>query len=182
MNTEHQLKPKLTWPKCPNSMKLKQKSKAGERMSKFLAGEGRGWRRNPPPTFHHHFLSRGNPDLYSSLRFFKYFFLISRIPYTMLVMLDIKLRFANIKWDLCQSTVKFQNMPTLVDKIYTNIQTSMGYYLLNWVLASMCSCSQKSSILFSACVKGSRVQFSKSYMNSNDFAVYCLKFFHLCAW
>ena len=49
----------------------------------------------------------------------------------MLVMLDIKLRFANIKWDLCQSTVKFQNMPTLVDKIYTNIQTSMGYYLLN---------------------------------------------------
>ena len=46
-------------------------------------------------------------------------------------MLDIKLRFANIKWDLCQSTVKFQNMTTLIDEICTNIQTSMGYYLLN---------------------------------------------------
>ena len=25
MNTEHQLKSKLTWPKCPKSMRLKQK-------------------------------------------------------------------------------------------------------------------------------------------------------------
>ena len=49
-------------------------------------------------------------------------------------MLDIKLRFANIKWDLCQSTVKFQNMTTLVDKIYTNIQTSMG--LLSFKLST----------------------------------------------
>ena len=49
----------------------------------------------------------------------------------MVVILDIKLRVANIKWNLCQNTVKFQNMTSLVDKICTNIQTSMGYYLLN---------------------------------------------------
>ena len=66
----------------------------------------------------------------------------------MFVILDIKFRVANIKWNLCQNTVKLQNMTSLVDKICTNIQTSTGYYLLNWVLASVCSCSQKSSILF----------------------------------
>ena len=49
----------------------------------------------------------------------------------MFVILDIKFCFANIKWYLRQSTVKFQNMTSLVGKIYTNIQTSTGYYLLN---------------------------------------------------
>ena len=68
--------------------------------------------------------------------------------YTMFVILNIKFRVAIIKWNLCQNTVKFQNMTSLVDKICTNIQTSTGYYLLNWVLASVCSRSQKSWILF----------------------------------
>ena len=49
----------------------------------------------------------------------------------MFVILDIKFCVANIKWKLCQNTVKFQNMTSLVDKICTNIQTSTGYYLLN---------------------------------------------------
>ena len=58
----------------------------------------------------------------------------------MFVILDILFRAANIKWNLCQNTVKFQNMTSLVDKICinslvenvcTNIQTSAGYYLLN---------------------------------------------------
>ena len=40
------------------------------------------------------------------------------------------------------------NMTSIVNKICTNIQTSMGCYLLKSVLASMCSCSQKSWILF----------------------------------
>ena len=66
----------------------------------------------------------------------------------MFVILGIKFRFANIKRDLCQNTVKFQNMTCLVDQIYTNIQTFTGYFLLNWVLASIRSCSQKSWILF----------------------------------
>ena len=100
----------------------------------------------------------------------------------MFVILDIKFRVVNIKWNLCQNNVKFQNMTSLVDKICTNIQTSMGYYLLNWVLASVCSCSQKSWILFTVYMQGSRAQFWESYMNSNDFAVYCHKFFRLCAW
>ena len=39
-------------------------------------------------------------------------------------------------------------MTSLVNKICTNIRTSTGYYLLNWVLASMCSFSRKSWILF----------------------------------
>ena len=64
----------------------------------------------------------------------------------MFVILDIK--FANIKWNLCQKTVKFQNMTSLTDKICTNIHTSKGYYLLNWVFPSVCSCSQKSRIFF----------------------------------
>ena len=42
----------------------------------------------------------------------------------MCVILDIKFRFANTKLDLCQNTVKFQNMTSLVDKICTNMQTS----------------------------------------------------------
>ena len=37
---------------------------------------------------------------------------------------------------------------SLVNKTCTNMQTSMGCYLLKSVLASMCSCSQKSWILF----------------------------------
>ena len=60
----------------------------------------------------------------------------------MFVILDFKFCIANIKWNLCQNTVKFQNMTSLVDKVCTNIQTSTGYYLLNSVLASVCSCSQ----------------------------------------
>ena len=49
----------------------------------------------------------------------------------MFVILDIKFRVANIKWNLCQNTVNFQNTTSPVDKICTNIQTSTGYYLLN---------------------------------------------------
>ena len=49
----------------------------------------------------------------------------------MFVILDIKFHVPNIKWNLWQNIVKFQNMTSLVDKIYTNIQTSTGYYLLN---------------------------------------------------
>ena len=66
----------------------------------------------------------------------------------MFVILDIKFRFANTTYNLCQNTVKFQNMTSLVNKICTNIQTSTGYYLSNWVLATMCSRGQKSWILF----------------------------------
>ena len=51
--------------------------------------------------------------------------------YTMFVILNIKFRVSNINWNLCQNTVKFQNMTSLVDKICTNMQTSTGYYLLN---------------------------------------------------
>ena len=137
---------------------------------------GGGWAnfwlvgRGLPPS-----LIRENPDLHSSLRFF----LFQGNLYTMFVILDIKFRVANIKWNLCQNTVKFQNMTSLVDKICTNIQTSTGYYLLNWVLASVCSCSQKSWILFTLSTCRAVVQYSESYMNSNDFAVYCHKFFLL---
>ena len=46
------------------------------------------------------------------------------------VILDIKFLFANIKWDLCQNNVNFQNMTSLVDKICTIIQTFLAYYLL----------------------------------------------------
>ena len=49
----------------------------------------------------------------------------------MFVILDIKFRVTNIKWNLCQNTVKSQNMNSLVDNVCTNIQTSTGYYLLN---------------------------------------------------
>ena len=102
----------------------------------------------------------------------------------MFVILDIKFGVANIKWNLCQNTVKFQNMTNLVGKICSNIQTSKGYYLLHWVLASVCSCSQKSWILFivSTCRAVRAGQFSETYMNDNDFAAYCHKFFCLCAW
>ena len=47
--------------------------------------------------------------------------------------------------------IKFQNMTSLVDKICANKQTSAGY-LLNWVLASTCSFSRKSWILFTVSV------------------------------
>ena len=46
-------------------------------------------------------------------------------------MLDYKFRVANIKWNLCQNTVKFQNMTKFVDKILSYIPISTGYYLLN---------------------------------------------------
>ena len=123
--------------------------------------------------------SRKNPDLHSSLRFS----LFQGNSYTMFVILDIKFGVANIKWNLCQNTVKFQNMTSLVDKICTNIQTSMGYYLLNWVLASVCSCSQKSWILFtvSTC-RAVMHSFQNLIWTANDFAVYYHKFFCLCAW
>ena len=49
----------------------------------------------------------------------------------MFVILDIKFGVANIKWNLCQNTVKFQNMTNLVGKICTNMQTSKEYYLLH---------------------------------------------------
>ena len=87
--------------------------------------------------------SRENSDTHSNLRFY-----FQGNLYTIFVILDIKFHFANIKWVMCQNTVKFQNMTSLVDKICTNIQIYTGYYILNGVLASMCSCSQKSWILF----------------------------------
>ena len=99
----------------------------------------------------------------------------------MFVILDIKFHFANIKWNLRQSTVKFQNMTSLVDKIYTNIQTSTGYHLLNSVLASMCSCDQKSWILFILSMFRAVVH-SFQIMNSSDFAIYCHELFRSCAW
>ena len=67
--------------------------------------------------------------------------------YAAFVKLDNKFLLANIKWDLCQNTIKFQNMTSLVERICTNRQDSLGYYLLNWVLASMYSCSRKLWIL-----------------------------------
>ena len=111
---------------------------SGGGMNKYVAGG----ERTPPALTSSP--SRKNPDLHSSLRFF----LFQGNLYSMFVILDIKFPVASIKWNLCQNTVKFQNMTSLADKICTNIQTSMRYYLLNWVLASMCSCSQKSWILF----------------------------------
>ena len=44
----------------------------------------------------------------------------------MFVILNIEFRVANIKWNLCQNTVKFENMISLVDKISTNMQTLWG--------------------------------------------------------
>ena len=107
-------------------------------MKKYLAGG----ERTPPALSSSP--SRENPDLHSSLRFI----LFHGNLYSMFVILDIKFRVASIKWNLCQNTVKFQDMTSLADKNCTNIETSMRYYLLNWVLASMCSCSQKWWILF----------------------------------
>ena len=102
-------------------------------MSKFLVGG----EKTPSPS-----PNRENPDLHSSLRFLWF----QDNLYTMFIIVDIKCA-ANIKWSLCQNTVKFQNITSLLDKFCTNIQTSTGYYLLNWVLASLCSCSQKSWVL-----------------------------------
>ena len=39
----------------------------------------------------------------------------------MLVLLDIKFPVANIKWNLSQNTVKFQNMSSIVVKMCTNL-------------------------------------------------------------
>ena len=85
-----------------------------------------------------------NPDLHCSLRLFKF----QGNLYTMFVTLDIKFCFPNIKCNLCQNTVKFQTKTSLLDKIFYKIPTFTGSYLQNWVLASMCSCGQKSWILF----------------------------------
>ena len=97
--------------------------------------------------------SRENPDLHSTLRCFWF----QGNLYTMFVILDIKFRIANINSNLLISTM---------------------YYLLNWANATVCSCSQKSWILLTVSVS----LFSESYMNSNDFAVYCHKVFYFCAW
>ena len=67
--------------------------------------------------------SRENSYLHSSLRCFWF----QGNLYTIFVILDIKFRVTNIEWNLL---------------IYT------WYYLLNWALTSVCSCSQKSWILF----------------------------------
>ena len=58
----------------------------------------------------------------------------------------------------------------------------INFCVANSVLASVCSCSQKSWILFTLSTCRAVLQYSESYMNSNDFAVYCHKFFCLCAW
>ena len=49
----------------------------------------------------------------------------------MFIILDIKFHVVNIKWNLCQNTVKFQIMTSLVEKTCSNIQTLTGYYILN---------------------------------------------------
>ena len=149
-------------------------------MSKFLAGGGRTHQITPPPP-HSRFSSREKPDLYSSLRCF----LISRqlIYHTMFVILDIKFRFAYIKWNMCQNTVKFQNITNLVDKICTDIRTFTEYYLLNWVLASMCSCSQKSWILFTMSTYRAVVHsFQKLILTAMTLLLVLKVFFRLCAW
>ena len=78
----------------------------------------------------------------------------------MFVILDIKFRVSNIKWNQCQNTVKFQDMTSLVDKICTNIQTSTGYYLCNCVAVV-----KSHDIIHCVYVQGSRAQFSETYMN-----------------
>ena len=92
--------------------------------------------------------SKENPDLHSSLRFFKYFFSFkaTHIPCLSYQVLSFILLISN---GACAKALKFQNMTSLVEKICINMETSMGYYLLNRVLASMCSCSEKSWISFS---------------------------------
>ena len=70
----------------------------------------------------------------------------------MFVILDIKFRIANIKWNLCQNTVKFQNMTSLVDKVCTNIQTSTVYYLLIEYL-QVCLAVTKSHGYYSLCLR-----------------------------
>ena len=47
----------------------------------------------------------------------------------MLVLLDIKFRVSNIKWNLCQNTVKSQNMASLLVKMYTNIALQTKFVL-----------------------------------------------------
>ena len=42
----------------------------------------------------------------------------------MFFILDIKFRAANLKWNLCQNTLKFENMTSLVDKVCINIKNS----------------------------------------------------------
>ena len=138
MNTEHQLKSKLTWPECPKSMKTK--ILGGRQNEQILAGGGSNPTPSPP--------SKENPDLHSSLRFFKYFFSFkaTHIPCLSYQVLSFILLISN---GACAKALKFQNMTSLVEKICINMETSMGYYLLNRVLASMCSCSEKSWISFS---------------------------------
>ena len=119
--------------------------------------------------------------LYSSLRFFKYFFFNFKASYIQCFILDIiKFHLANIEWDLYQNTAKFQNMTSLVDKICTNRQTSTGLYLLNWVLASMYGWVESHGY-YSLYLHAGQLR-TKPYMNSSDFAVYCHKFSCLCVW
>ena len=119
--------------------------------------------------------------LYSSLRFFKYIFFNFKAFYIQCFILDIiKFHHANIEWDLCQNTAKFQNMTSLVDKICTNRQTSTGLYLLNWVLASMYGWVESHGY-YSLYLHAGQLC-TKPYMNSSDFAVYCHKFSCLCVW
>ena len=123
--------------------------------------------------------SRENPDLHSSLRFFSF----QGNLCTMFVILDIKFRVASIKWNLCQNTVKLQNMISLVDKTCTNMQTSTGCYLLNWVLASVCSCSQKSWILFTVSTCRAVVHsFQNLIWTAMTLLFTATSFFCLCAW
>ena len=82
----------------------------GERMSTFLAG---GESPAPPPPH-----TPIGKTLTSTLVW---------DVFDLFVILEIKFRVANIKW---------------------NLLISAEYYLLNWALASVCGCSQKSWILF----------------------------------
>ena len=95
------------------------------RMNRLLAGGERTLPHSPHPHSHppSSSTSRENLDLHSCLRCFQF----QDNLYIMFVILDIKFLVANIKWNLLIST---------------------GYYLLNWALESVCSCSEKSWILF----------------------------------
>ena len=53
--------------------------------------------------------------------------------YNKFIVLDIKFRFTNDKWDLCWNTKFQKSMTSFVDKTCTVRQTSTRYYLLNWV-------------------------------------------------
>ena len=111
------------------------------------------WGEDSPPS-----PIRENSDLHSSLRFF----LFQGNLYTMFVILDIKFRVANIKWNMLIST---------------------GCYLLNWALASVCSCSQKSWILFTVSTCRAVVHsFQNLIWTAMTLLFTATSFFCLCAW